>query len=117
MYSGEDLERFYFQYQTEGLPKGVSMQQFCNQTKVPYNLFYKWYKDTRKQVVSVKVDGHPSEVCSPSVTPTPSHPEPSIQSAVQIFVDLRMSNGLYISQKRISYQDLVTLVKKLEVLC
>ena len=25
MYSSEDLERFYFQYQTEAMPKGISI--------------------------------------------------------------------------------------------
>ena len=25
MYSSEDLERFYFQYQTESMPKGISI--------------------------------------------------------------------------------------------
>ena len=57
MYSSEDLERFYFQYQTEALPHGESLQSFCVKNKVPYNLFEKWYKDTRKKVVEVKVSG------------------------------------------------------------
>ena len=57
MYSSEDLERFYFQYQTEGLPHGESMQSFCVKNKEPYNIFLKWYKDTRKRIVEVKVDG------------------------------------------------------------
>jgi hypothetical protein len=35
MYSSEDLERFYFQYQTEGLPHGESLQSFCVKNKVP----------------------------------------------------------------------------------
>lgn len=39
MYSSEDLERFYFQYQTEGVPKGISIQTFCLTNQVPYNLF------------------------------------------------------------------------------
>lgn len=60
MYSGEDLERFYFQYQTEAMPKGISVEQFCSRNKVPYNIFYKWYKDTREKIVEVKVDGLPS---------------------------------------------------------
>lgn len=47
MYSSEDLERFYFQYQTEAMPKGISIEQFCSRNKVPYNIFYNWYKDTR----------------------------------------------------------------------
>ena len=34
MYSSEDLERFYFQYQTEAMPKGISIEQFCSRNKV-----------------------------------------------------------------------------------
>ena len=45
MYSSEDLERFYFQYQTEALSHGESLQSFCLKHKVPYNIFQKWYKD------------------------------------------------------------------------
>lgn len=59
MYSSEDLERFYFQYQTESLPSGESVQSFCKRNKVPYNIFQKWYKDTRKKIVEVQVDGMP----------------------------------------------------------
>ena len=40
MYSSEDLERFYFQYQTEALPHGESIQSFCVKNKVPYNIFF-----------------------------------------------------------------------------
>lgn len=49
MYSSEDLERFYFQYQSEDLPHGESLQSFCLRNKVPHNVFYKWYMDTRKK--------------------------------------------------------------------
>ena len=92
MYSSEDLEikcnsntmklvsfvemqpllykDFNFQYQTEALPHGESIQSYCVKKKVPYNIFLKWYKDTRKQIVEVKVDGRPSE----------SEKEPSVQS-------------------------------------
>ena len=59
MYSNEDLERFYFKYQTEALPHGQSLQSFCLNNNVPYNIFSKWYKDTRRKVVAVEVDGRP----------------------------------------------------------
>ena len=26
-------------------------EQFCSRNKVPYNIFYKWYKDTRNKIV------------------------------------------------------------------
>ena len=57
MYSSEDLERFYFQYQTEALPHGESLQSFCVRYKVPYNIFQKWFKNTRKKVVEVQLNG------------------------------------------------------------
>ena len=50
MYSSEDLERFYFQYQTEAMPKGISIEHFCSCNKVPYKIFCKWYKDTRSKI-------------------------------------------------------------------
>ena len=59
MYSNEDLERFYFKYQSEALPHGESIQSFCIKNNVPYNLFSKWYKDTRSKLVEVQVDGRP----------------------------------------------------------
>ena len=59
MYSSEDLQRFYFQYQTEALLYGESIQSFCVKNKVPYNIFSKWYKDTCK--IEVKVDGRSSD--------------------------------------------------------
>ena len=52
MYSSEDLERFYFQYQTEAMPKGISIEQFYSRNKVPYNIFYKWYKECANRIQS-----------------------------------------------------------------
>ena len=120
MYSSEDLERFYFQYQTEAMPKGISIEQFCSRNKVPYNIFYKWYKDTRNKIVEVKVDGLPTSDQEESKKESSSQ-EPSSTamkpSCVRILVELRMTNGLHISQKNLSYQELKRLIEKLEGLC
>lgn len=99
MYSSEDLERFYFQYKTEALPHGVSIQEFCVRNKVPYNIFSKWFKDTRKQIVEVTVDGCPSEEGEASVAP--SHPRQQYISGslVRILVEIRMSNGTECDQE------------------
>ena len=105
MYSSEDLERFYFQYQSEALPHGESLQSFCVKNKVPYNIFQKWFKDTRKKVVEVQVDE--SKPVSKSSDDNP----------VRIWIDIRISNGLHLSQKNLSYQDLVRMIEKLEGLC
>ena len=120
MYSSEDLERFYFQYQTEALPHGESLQSFCVKNKVPYNIFLKWFKDTRKKVVEVQVDGAP-EITHEERTKTGDRLEPVSKSCdahpVRIWIDIRISNGLHLSQKNLSYQDLVRVIEKLEGLC
>lgn len=120
MYSSEDLERFYFQYQTEAMPKGISIEQFCSRNKVPYNIFYKWYKDTRNKIVEVKVDGLPTLDQEESKKESRSQEQSSTEtksSCVRILVELRMTNGLHLSQKNLSYQELKQLIEKLEGLC
>ena len=79
MYSSEDLERFYFQFQTEALPHGESLQSFCVKNKVPYNIFRKWFKDTRKKVVEVQIDGAPV-VPQEEKTKTGAQPAPVSKS-------------------------------------
>ena len=120
MYSSEDLERFYFQYQTEALPHGESLQSFCVKNKVPYNIFQKWFKDTRKKVVEVQIDGAPV-IAHEEKTKTGDRPKPESKSSndnpVRIWIDIRISNGLHLSQKNLSYQDLVRMIEKLEGLC
>ncbi len=120
MYSSEDLERFYFQYQSEALPHGESLQSFCVKNKVPYNIFQKWFKDTRKKVVEVQIDGAPVISHEEKIN-TGDQPEPvsksSNENPVHIWIDIRISNGLHLSQKNLSYQDLVRMIEKLEGLC
>ncbi len=120
MYSNEDLERFYFQYQTESKPSGESIQSFCKRNNVPYNIFFKWYKDTRGRMVKVSVDGLP-----PVAVDSESAPAPEVSGSTQvpqasplrILVELTMSNGLRISRKNLSYRELLSFIEKLEVLC
>ena len=110
MYSSEDLERFYF---------------------------HKWYKDTRKKIVEVQVDGVPSDPTSESVPSSPSGETPVKKDSpsphavhrhrkpgkgpgvlpVRISVELTLSNGLHILQKDLDYPGLYRLIQKLEVLC
>ncbi len=115
MYSSEDLERFYFQYQTETLPHGESLQSFCVKHKVPYSIFHKWFKDTRKKVVEVRLDGAPvtnlEEKCKTGAQPQ-SVSYSRNAPPVLIWIDIRISNGLHLSQKNLSYQDLVRMVEK-----
>lgn len=114
-YSNEDFERFYIRYKAEAMPRGVSIQAYCSNNNVPYNLFDKWYRDTRHKIVNVRVDGIPVE------NPTPAkEEEPHVTGSdmdVKIKVDICMTNGLHIQKRGMSYADLKDLITNLEVLC
>lgn len=118
MYSNSDFERFFIRYKSEALRNKESIESFCLRNKVPYNLFEKWYRDTRHRLVPVKVEGHPDSL-------PPEQPESNLQESqpasnpetVRIMVDIRMSNGVHIQQRNLSHAGLIQLVEKLEALC
>lgn len=125
-YSNEDFENFYVRYKAEGLPQNISIQQFCIKNEVSWNLFNKWYRDTRHRIQEVTVTGRPtvtSEVETSHEGTTPTS-QPSRQDAVlsesdttRIMVDIKMSNGLHVFQKNLNYRKLLALVENLEALC
>lgn len=113
-YKSEDFERFYLRYKAEAMPHGMSIQAFCSKNKVPYNLFDKWYTDTRHKVVSVKVEGMPQEDDDENVEPVR---EVDRRENLRIMIDLKMTNGMHIQQRNLSYDALKRLILNLEVLC
>lgn len=125
-YSNEDFENFYVRYKAEGLPQNMSIQQFCMANKVSWNLFNKWYRDTRHRIQEVTVTGRPKEASKQERPQETSQPQaqqvplgnvPSETDSTRIMVDIKMSNGLHVFQKNLNYRKLLTLVENLEVLC
>ena len=102
------------------MPHGESFQSFCIKNKVPYNIFQKWFKDTRKKVVEVQVEGAP-EISHEEESKAGDQSKPVSNrcndNPIRIWIYIRISNGLHLSQKNLSYQDLVRMVEKLEGLC
>lgn len=103
MYSYTDFECLFVHYKLEGVPVDVSIEQFCLSNKVPYNLFAKWYKDTRKKIIPVQVLGAPSPEAEmqgiPSLLPRNSG------SGYPAFFEYRTSNpGGYPHEQWCSYQ-------------
>lgn len=118
MYGSSDFERLFIRYKSEAMPQGESIQEFCLRNKVPYNLFHKWYKDTRHHIVPVQVEVQAGQESS---KPLPAS-VPSVETALssrplRIMIDLRISNGMHIQQRNLSYPGLKNLVEKLEGLC
>lgn len=118
MYSNSDFERLFLRYKSESFSSKESIESFCLRNKVPYNLFEKWYRDTRHKLVPIQVSGHPDTVTSVSPAASSPRQEPSATpEAVRILVDIRMSNGVHIQQRNLSHSGLKELVEKLDALC
>ena len=116
MISNSDFEKAWFLYKTEYEPNNISINDFCIRKGLPYTEFNKWFRKTHKQIVPLEVEGMPvvSESVQESAKPVP---DASKLRKGGIHVFIRTYDGLQIQKKGISYQDLVSLVEKLEGLC
>ena len=118
MYSSEDLEKLWFLYKLEGQPKNLSIESFCTQQGVSYQAFYNWFSKRKKAIVPVEIVGMPTEQLSEEEQQKEDSPCQEIicKYAIQTVV-ISLENGVQLSRKNLSYQELLRLVEKLEVLC
>lgn len=127
MASSEDYKKLYELYQVEGVPKGISIVDFCQRNGIVYKHFERWFKkrysqnDTSVQRVRL-VDTAPSVDPSlaggqPSALSSGSPIDGQADTTVRLFVTIRTSQGLSIQQNNLTYRELLSLVEKLEVLC
>ena len=128
MASSEDFKKLYELYQTEGVPNGVSIVDFCQRNGVVYNQFERWFKkrysknDTsfhKIRVVGADAEPpipslgeeEPVQECSASIMEEVSN------KPIRLYVPIRTNQGLMIQQNNLTYRQLLSLVEKLEVLC
>ena len=98
MYSSEDLERFYLDYQSEWVPRGMTLQAYCSRNNVPYKVMENYSRNIQKKIVEVKVVGRPTEEPQQSVPSSPSSVQPqSEQSFWNLLVYLK-DMGLQVSK-------------------
>ena len=71
MASSEDFKKLYELYQTEGVPNGVSIVDFCQRNGVVCNQFERWFKKrytkTETGFHKVRVVGADAEPSVPSL--------------------------------------------------
>lgn len=68
MYSSEDLERFYLEYQSEWEPRGMTMRAFCDRNNVPYRVMDNFVRNIRKKIVEVTGRHEEGEPEAPAAT-------------------------------------------------
>lgn len=128
MASSEDFKKLYELYQTEGVPNGVSIVDFCQRNGVVYNQFERWFKKRYSKNETgfhkVRVVGADVEPSVPSLEEeesvhdsTASTMEEGSNKPIRLYVSIRTNQGLMIQQNNLTYRQLLSLVEKLEVLC
>lgn len=123
MYSSEELERFYVDYQSEWVPRGMTLRAYCDKNNVPYKVMENFMSAIGKKIVPVEVVGRPDQEMPSAKQPTPqpvaaSRPQEQPKSVCgRISVFIRFGDGTEVSRKGLDYQGLKVLVSKLEVLC
>ena len=120
-------------YQAEGLPKNISIEEFCTKHGVDYPTFEKWYRKTHKKVYPVTITGAPevdSEIQSEAekvseeskVHDPVRHPFKYPTDWVtninkKISVSIKFPDGMRIAKTGISFTELKHLIERLEVVC
>ena len=133
VYSSKDFESLWFLYQAEGLPKNISIEEFCTKHGVDYPTFDKWYRKTHKKVYPITITGRPSEdeaiqaeaekVSEESQVHDPvRHPfkQPSDRVAninKKISISIKFPDGMRIAKTGISFTELKHLIERLDVVC
>lgn len=118
MASSTDFQKLYDLYESDGVPKGLSIVQFCQMNGIVYKHFERWYKTTRvAQVIPVEVVAVPGQSAA-SVSPVePSCVVPAPSALSVLSFDIHFSNGLSVHHDHLDYPSFRSLVEKLEVLC
>ena len=123
MSSSEDLERFYLDYQSEWVSRGMTLQAYRSRNNVPYKVMENYSRNIQKKIVEVKVVGRPTEEPQQSVPSSPSSVQQQSEQSFKrelkrsISVAIRFGDGTEICRKGLDYVGLKLLIEKLEVLC
>lgn len=125
MASSEDFQRVYDLYKQEGIPKQISIVNFCQQHGLVYSQFEKWYKSRRKlsppsvhQVRIVDKDGLlSSSQETANAGACDRELSPAQETVLRFGITVRTSQGLSLHQNNLTYRQLLHLAEKLEVLC
>ena len=134
VYSSKDFESLWFLYQAEGLPKNISIEEFCTKHGVDYPTFDKWYRKTHRKVYPVTVEGLPTEeeaeiraeaerVSEDSKVHDPvrhpfKHPTDRVANIDRkISISIKFPDGMRIVKTGISFTELKHLIERLEVVC
>lgn len=122
MYSNAELERLYFEYQTEWMPRGMSIQSFCSRNNIPHKVLDGFIRQISRKVVEIQVDGVPSEQEEKDRpggqrSRRQASPSEARRGGGGIRVRIDFGNGMEVTREGLEYVGLRMFIEKVEVLC
>lgn len=122
--SSKDIETLWKQYSSESSKRGISVAKFFESNGVPYHVFEKWYKKkfTQPAVVNCVVketqDAAPQLSKENPVGETDATAEAADHDEKNIsYVYVGFNDGMKIEHHKLSYNELVSFIKKIQPLC
>lgn len=117
--SSKDIETLWYRYSSEASKQGISVAQSFESNGVHYHVFEKWYKKRIQTsvVVDYVVSGQPSDASVSQVSIVDSMAtQMSNKSLTVSYINIGLSNGMKIEHHRLSYDEMLCFVQKLQPL-
>ena len=119
--SSKDIETLWKQYSSEASKRGISVAKFFESNGVPYHVFEKWYKKkfTQPAVVNCVVKETQDEAPQPSkynIAETDTAVGAAEEKNIS-YVYVGLNDGMKIEHHKLSYNELVSFIKKIQPLC
>ena len=121
--SSKDIETLWKRYSDEYVKKGISVAKFFESNGVPYHTFEKWYKKKYSQpdVVNCVVKEDRESVAQAlkeeKVDLSDASKDADIDSKIISYVYVGFNDGMKIEHHKLSYNELVSFIQKIQPLC
>ena len=118
--SSKDIETLWKRYSDEAVKRGISVTQFFESNGVPYHVFEKWYKKkfTQPAVVNCVVKENQDVAPQPSKETTDvGTVSDDTETKIISYVYVGFNDGMKIEHHKLSYNELVSFIQKIQPLC
>lgn len=118
--SSKDIETLWNRYSSEVNKQGISVAQYFESNGIPYHVFEKWYKKRMQpsSVVDCVLSGTPDKIPSTAAVHAAQTVKQEAKSSLTVsYINIGLSNGMKIEHHRISYEEMLIFVQKLQQLC
>lgn len=118
----KDIETLWKRYQEDGCKRGISVAKFFESNGVPYHTFEKWYKKriAQPEVVDCVVRETPEVVTKVEREEDVAEATSGIENEETkniSYVYVGFTDGMKIEHHKLSYNELVSFIQKIQPLC